>query len=117
MTAAATYIQTTIAGNATIATLLTQGLFWELAPEDVLYPFADFSINQAPGRTKDEGYGYTVDLRVFGENITASAFIADTIMLEMKTIKPTWKFINATSGYTDTDAKVGFVQITYQFNL
>lgn len=117
MTAAATHIKTTIGDNVTISALLTHGLFWELAPEDIKYPFADFSITQAPGRTKDSGYNYTVDVRVFGDSITAGAFIADAIMLELKTAQPKWRFVNATSGYTDTDAKVGFVQLTYQFNL
>lgn len=117
MTAAAIHIEDAIGKNSTIAALLTCGLFWELAPENVSYPFADFSITQAPGRTKDQDYNYQVDLRVFASNITASAFIVDAIINELKTAQPRWRFVTAASGYTDESAKVGYVQITYQFNL
>jgi len=117
MTAAATYINTTIAGNATISAFIGNRLYWELAPADAQYPYADFSINQTPGRTKDSEFVFSVDIRVFDKTIKDSALILDAIINELKTTNPRWRFVNATSGYTDTDAKVGYVQVTYQFNL
>lgn len=118
MNAAARHIQEVIMGNPAISALLTGDLYWELAPEDTEYPFGVYSITQEPGPTKDSPFGYTAELRLFGESITDAALIADTVMNELRQDAGNrWRFINADSGYTDTDAKTGFIRLTYSFKL
>lgn len=115
MNTAATHINTVLSTAAIAAEVAN--VYWELAPEDTGWPFTVYSIQKTPGRTKDFGGEYSAEIRVFADSLTAGGEIALVIENTIKDQYRNWKFINATSGYTDTDARVGFIQLTYNFKL
>jgi hypothetical protein len=115
MNTAATHINTVLSTAAIAAQV--SNVYWELAPEDTGWPFTVYSIQKTPGRTKDFGGEYITEIRVFADSLTTSGNIALVIENTIKDQYKNWKFINATSGYTDTAAQIGYIQLNYNFKL
>ena len=114
MVTASEYINTTITGNATIAAALTNGFYWELAPEDTATPFATYRIIENPARTKSFSGAYEVSVFVWDATLRAAATVADTIKAE---VPQAWRYTQGRSGYTSTDAKEAYIELLFTFNI
>ena len=116
MQAAAQHIYTTITNNANIMALLTNGFHWELAPEKTNTPFATYRVEEAPF-SKDGANTYTVNFYVWTTKLLAAANIADTIKTEIKNSDVKWRWVSASSGYTNFEAKEAFIELIFTFKL
>jgi hypothetical protein len=112
------HITTVIRGNANIMARLTNGLYWEIAPEGTTTPLATFSITQVPGPSKDFSGQYTVNVFVFEETLTNAATTAAIIVQEIKNSDSNnWRLTNQNSGYTSDVAREAFIQLTFTFKI
>lgn len=110
---ASKYITATLA-DARISAL-TQNVNWELAEQNAKPPFINFTVSDSGPGTKDRFGAVECEIRAFGNSITQSAEIIEVVREVAK--EQGWKDRGATSGYTDTQAKEGFVQVNFNFNL
>jgi hypothetical protein len=109
---------TTTLSDAAILALVTGGIYWELVEQDAVLPYAGFTFKGSKKITKDGIREYEVRFRVFSENLNSASTIAETVSERLDQTSR-WKenpdFINM--GYTDSEAKEAFIELTYNFKL
>lgn len=118
MKSAAEHVKTVIADNVAITAQLTNGFYWELAPEATDVPFGTYRLEENPPTTKTYDGSYRVSVFVWHENLDNASDAADVIKAQVKNdTSLNWRFISSRSGYTDTDAREAFIEIVFTFNL
>ncbi|HET8885234.1 MAG TPA: hypothetical protein VFM70_02670 [Salinimicrobium sp.] len=108
---------TSILEEAALGTAVEDKIFWELAEQTTQIPFVVFTVADSGPGTKNGLTEIEVNVRVFGSSITASATIAKQLRNAIDSNNTRWRDRGARSGYTNTDAKEGYIEITYNFKL
>jgi hypothetical protein len=95
---------------------LGEDIYWELAEEKTTHPFLTFTIQGNGGASKDSLNDYTIALRIFSKKLSDAARISEILISELNTAS-NWRSKGSRSGYTDTSAKEGFIELTYNFKM
>ncbi len=111
----AKHITTTLSDPAILAAV-TGGVYWELADQDAVVPFVNFSFKGSKKLTKDGIRDYQVTVRLFTKSLNEASTISETIS-ERLDATSRWRespdFFK--TGYTDPEAKEAFIELTYTF--
>lgn len=108
---------TTVLRVAPITSILSGGLWWELAEKDTQAPFATYTIGSEGKFSKDGINGFDVQIRVFAEGLNEASRIAQTIDNYIKDSEYNWRSRGARSGYNDQPQQDAFIEISYNFKL
>lgn len=109
---AAIHITETLESIPEVVAYFGEDIFWELAEEKTVAPFLVFHLDGLPAASKDHLNEYNLQLRIFDETLSKAGAISETILTELRTASR-WKAKGIKSGYTDTSAKEGFIELTY----
>ncbi len=113
---AAIHITSTLNASAAIVAELGEDVYWELAEEDTTHPFLTFSIDNPGAVSKDRLNDYNVQIRIFSRSLSDAARISEIIINELKAAS-SWRSRGSRSGYSDTSAKEGFIELTFNFKI
>lgn len=95
----AIYITQFLTNNTAINAVLGREVYWDLAEEEgTLLPFCNFSIEEAPGRSKDISSDYFATLSVYDNRLTQVAKVGDVIKAEIES-KTRWYFESGVCEY------------------
>jgi hypothetical protein len=101
--------------DAPLQAVINGGNFWELAPDNAKVPFVTFRIVERPRRTKDGREDYDLQVRCFDDTLTKAAELSGLAKTALK--EANYRYLGGRSGYTDTEAQEGFVELNFNFNL
>jgi hypothetical protein len=108
---------TQILNSPGITAEIGTNIFWELAEEKTKYPFLTFTVD-SPGPASKSGLNeFNLQVRIFAVSLHEAARISGVIKNEIKNNPAPWRDRGTRSGYTDADAKEGFIELTYNFKL
>ncbi len=88
--------------------------YWELAPEEIKYPYVLFSLKEDKEATKDRRGDYQVTITCYASTLTASSeldvLVKDALL--NNTIASVFN-TGAQSGYTDDEKRIAVIVRTY----
>jgi hypothetical protein len=108
---------TTVLQELEIQNVIEDRVYWELAEEDSIFPFVTFSITNIGPVSKDRFSEFEAKVRIFDKSLTAAATVSSVIRESVSNNYSHWRDKGAVSGYTDTEAKEAYIEITYNFKL
>lgn len=115
MKAAAETVQADLLADATLQTAIAGKHYWELAPKSTKVPFVTFRIQELKRGSKDMGGDYNLSVFCFDSNLTKAAELSELVRAAL--LNANHRFLSGESGYTDDEAKEGFIQLNFNFNL
>src|SRR5690606_13642127 len=92
------------------------GIFWALADEKTVKPYITYVFTGGPQATKDHLRDHQVNIRIYANNLTEGATIAEVIQEELEAVRP-WKDRGYVSDYADPETQEAYVGLTYEFKL
>lgn len=113
---AAIHITQTLESIPAILAYFGEDIFWELAEEKTVAPYLVFSIEMLGSASKDQFNDYNVQIRVFDVRLSDAALISEVIVTGLAE-GSRWRSKGIRSGYSDTSAKEGFIELTYNFKI
>ncbi len=115
MNAAAETIENDLTADTALQAVVNGKHYWELAPDDAKVPFITYSIRENVRATKDRRGNYDVVVRALGSTLTNAAGLADLAMTALR--NQNYRYQGGTSGYVDSEAREGFIEMNFNFNL
>lgn len=116
MNKAATKINTLLDASTDVQAVIADKFFWELAPKNEKLPFVTYRILENQPPSKDRTGAYDVKIYCFAKTLTASADLSELIKAAMQTQSNIY-FRGAISGYNDSEAQEGFIELNFNFKI
>lgn len=111
----AIYVTQFLTANVAINVVLGREVYWDLAEEEgTKMPFCNFSIEEAPGRSKDLRSDFYVTLSVYDNRLTKVARVGDVIREQIE-VNTHWYFESGICEYVrDGKDKYAVRQLKYK---
>lgn len=100
-----TDLQNRIAGNH----------YWEIAPDNFTGDLVVYRLTENKMATKDRAGDYDVRFLCIAKTITGAATLSNLVKTALQDKE--YRFLGAESGYTDDEAREGFIQLNYNFKI
>lgn len=115
MKAAAETVQADLTADAALQAVVAGKHYWELAPKGAKVPFLNFRIRENKRPSKDLAGNYQLQVFCFDETLTAAAELSELVKTAL--VNANHRYQGGESGYTDDEAKEGYIQLNFNFNL
>lgn len=115
MKQAAITVKEDLMADANLQAVVQGDHFWELAKESQKTPFITFRLSENKRISKDTDGTYDLEVFCFGKTLMAAAELSDLAKIALENANH--RYNGGVSGYTDDQAREGYIKLNFNFNL